>query len=141
MNNLYGTWETNYANVVSGAATPMDDCLIWTGVTNYPGAKTTKLVMRKVPAKGETWQMGQAGGAFGTSGNAEQVHDTTLTKDYFIGVFPVTQEQYRKLTRGSITSTPRPTVFRYTAIPTNSRTTTWTTAATISSRPTARAHS
>ena len=101
MNNLYGTWETNYANVVSGAATPMDDCLIWTGVTNYPGAKTTKLVMRKVPARGETWQMGQAGGNFGTSGNAEQVHDVTLTKDYFIGVFPVTQEQYRKLTRGS----------------------------------------
>ena len=101
MNNLYGTWETNYANVVSGAATPIDDCLIWTGVTNYPGAKTTKLVMRKVSAKGETWRMGQAGGNFSGSTNAEKVHDVTLTKNYFIGVYPVTQEQYRKLTRGA----------------------------------------
>ena len=101
MNNLYGTWETNYANVVSGAATPIDDCLIWTGVTNYPGAKTTKLVMRKVPAKGETWRMGQTGGNFSGTTNAEQVHDVTLTKNYFIGVYPVTQEQYRKLTRGA----------------------------------------
>lgn len=88
MNNLYGTWETNYANVVSGAATPMDDCLIWTGVTNYPGAKTTKLVMRKVSAKNKTWKMGQTGGNFGAIGNAEQVHDVTLTKNFYIGVFP-----------------------------------------------------
>ena len=95
MNNLYGSWETNYANVVSGAATPIDDCLIWTGVTNYPGAKTTKLVMRKIPARNVTWQMGQSGNS-----TAEQVHNVTLTKDYFIGVYPVTQEQYRKLTRG-----------------------------------------
>ena len=101
MNGKYGSVETNYANVVAGATTPLSDVLVWTGVTNYPGAKTTKLVMRKIAAKGKTWQMGQTGGNFGTTGNAEQVHDVTLTKDYFIGVYPVTQEQYRKLTRGS----------------------------------------
>ena len=67
-------------------------------MTNYPGVKTTKLVMRKIP-KG-TFSMGQTGGAFGAGGNAAQVHDVTLTKDYFVGVFPVTQMQYKKLTRG-----------------------------------------
>ena len=103
MNGKYGSVETNYANVVAGASTPLSDVLVWTGVTNYPGAKTTKLVMRKIAAKGKTWQMGQTGGNFSGSTNAEQVHDVTLTKDYFIGVFPVTQEQYRKLTLGAWT--------------------------------------
>ena len=97
-NGLYGDFETSYAAVGDGFSTDLSDVLVWTGVTNYPGVKTTKLVMRKIP-KG-TFSMGQTGGAFTGSGNAEQVHGVTLTKDYFIGVFPVTQEQYRKLTRG-----------------------------------------
>ena len=97
-NGLYGDFETSYSAVGAGFSTDLSDVLVWTGVTNYPGAKTTKLVMRKIP-KG-TFSMGQTGGTFGTTGNAEQVHGVTLTKDFFIGVFPVTQEQYRKLTRG-----------------------------------------
>ena len=97
-NGLYGDFETSYSAVGAGFSTDLQDVLVWTGVTNYPGVKTTKLVMRKIP-KG-TFSMGQTGGSFTGSGNAEQVHGVTLTKDFFIGVFPVTQEQYRKLTRG-----------------------------------------
>ena len=97
-NGLYGDFETSYSAVGAGFSTDLQDVLVWTGVTNYPGVKTTKLVMRKIPAG--TFSMGQTGGSFTGSGNAEQVHGVTLTKDFFIGVFPVTQEQYRKLTRG-----------------------------------------
>lgn len=97
-NGLYGDFETSYSAVGDGFSTDLPDVLVWTGVTNYPGVKTTKLVMRKIPAG--TFSMGQTGGSFTGSGNAEQVHGVTLTKDFFIGVFPVTQEQYRKLTRG-----------------------------------------
>lgn len=92
-NGIYGDCATDYSQVVAGAATSLDDVLIWTGVTNYPGAKTTKLVMRKIP-KG-TFTMGATGGNLGA--NAERPHETTLTHDYYIGVFEVTQEQYRKL--------------------------------------------
>ena len=97
-NGLYGDFETSYSAVGAGFSTDLQDVLVWTGVTNYPGATTTKLVMRKIP-KG-TFSMGQTGGAFGAGGNAAQVHDVTLTKGYFVGVFPVTQMQYKKLTRG-----------------------------------------
>ena len=98
-NKHYGDFETDYNQLFAGANSTVANQLIWTGVTNNPAYKTTKLVMRKIPAG--TFSMGQTGGNFGSTGNAEQVHDVTLTKDYFIGVFPVTQEQYRKLTRGS----------------------------------------
>ena len=92
-NGLYGDYATDYASVVPGASTSLEDVLIWTGVTNYPGAKTTRLVMRKIPAG--TFTMGATGGNVGA--NAEVAHETTLTHDYYIGVFEVTQEQYRKL--------------------------------------------
>ena len=99
LNGKYGAVETDFGKVGDGFSTTLDNVVVWTGVTNNPAYKTTKLVMRKIPAG--TFSMGQTGGNFGSTGNAEQVHDVTLTKDYFIGVFPVTQEQYRKLTRGS----------------------------------------
>ena len=98
-NGLYGDFETSYSAVGDGFSTDLPDVLIWTGVTNYPGVKTTKLVMRKIP-KG-TFSMGQTGGTFGTTGNAEPVHNVTLTKDFYIGVFELTQEQYRRLQRSS----------------------------------------
>ena len=98
-NGLYGDFETSYSAVGDGFSTDLPDVLVWTGVTNYPGVKTTKLVMRKIP-KG-TFSMGQTGGTFGTTGNAEPVHNVTLTKDFYIGVFELTQEQYRRLQRSS----------------------------------------
>ena len=85
LNGKYGVYETSFANIGSGYATSLSNVLIWTGVTNYPGAKTTKLVLRKIPAKNVTWRMGASGGNMGE--NATQPHDCTLTHDYFIGVF------------------------------------------------------
>ena len=98
LNGKFGSVETDFGDVIPGASTSLDNVLVWTGVTNDAAYATTKLVMRKIP-KG-TFSMGQTGGAFGSGGNASQVHDVTLTKDYFVGVFPVTQMQYKKLTRG-----------------------------------------
>ena len=99
LNGKYGAYETSFANIGSGYATSLANVLIWTGVTNYPGIKTTKLVLRKIPAKNVTWRMGASGGNMGE--NATQPHDCTLTHDYFIGVFELTQEQYRRLARNS----------------------------------------
>ena len=52
------------------------------------------LVMRKINAKGVTWTMGST--ALETERNAsrEATHQVTLTNNYYIGVFPITQEQW-----------------------------------------------
>lgn len=60
--------------------------------------KTTKLVLRRIPAG--TFKMGSPTGEFGRpEGNAidfddEKQHDVTLTEDFFIGVFEITQMQW-----------------------------------------------
>ena len=107
LNGKYGSYETSFAGVSSGYATSLGDVFIWTGVTNYPEAKTTKLVLRRVPAKNVTWRMGASGGSIGDN-NASEPHDCTLTNDYFIGVFELTQEQYRRLARNSYTGSSFP---------------------------------
>ena len=99
LNGKYGSYETSFSKISSGYTTSLTDVLIWTGVTNYPGAKTTKLVLRKIPAKNVTWTMGASGGNMGE--NATLPHNCTLTRNYFIGVFELTQEQYRRLARNS----------------------------------------
>ena len=102
LNGKYGAIETDFSKLGTNFKTGLDDVLIWTGVTNYPGAKTTKLVLRKIPAKDVTWTRGQSGGNIGTE-NASNPHDCTLRHDYFIGVFELTQEQYRRLGRNAYT--------------------------------------
>ena len=64
------------------------------GVTNglY---KTTKLLMRKIMAKDVTWMMGST--TLETQNRQaarEATHQVTLTNNYYIGVFPVTQAQW-----------------------------------------------
>lgn len=62
------------------------------GVTNdiY---KTDKLVMRRIPAKGVTWRMGLPG-----NGSWQYPdHLVTFTYDYYLGVFEVTQRQFKHL--------------------------------------------
>ena len=87
LNGKYGSVETDYSKVGEGYSTPLSDVLVWTGVTNYPGAKTTKLVMRKIPA-----------GSFkyGKYNNWVQASKVTITvsKPFYIGVFELTQKQY-----------------------------------------------
>lgn len=56
--------------------------------------RTSRLVMRRIPAAGVTWQMGNPGTEKDT-GEYETPHNVTFTEDYFLGVFEMTQEQHR----------------------------------------------
>lgn len=61
------------------------------GVTNdiY---KTTKLVMRRVHAKGVQFRMGTAGN-MSYRASDEIPHRVTFTNDYYLGIYPFTQKQ------------------------------------------------
>lgn len=64
-----------------------------------PEYRTTKLLMRKIPAKDVVWRMGLKDGYDNKKGTAEAgvyntLHNVMLTEDYFIGVFEVTIGQY-----------------------------------------------
>ena len=102
LNGEFGAVETDFAKVGPGFSTSLDDVIVWTGVTNKEEYATTKLVMRKVCAKGKTFKMGSPEGEVGkldadgvdmTSGRETQ-HDVTFTNDFWIGVFEVTQKQW-----------------------------------------------
>lgn len=71
------------------------------GVTNglY---KTTKLLMRKIMAKGVEWTMGSINPpeAERTVGRENTLH-VTLTNNYYIGVYPVTQSQWGSVATNS----------------------------------------
>lgn len=57
---------------------------VWFGVTNNAVYATTKLVLRRVPA--------------GSFGMGDTSLPTTLTQDFYIGVFEVTQRQWQLIT-------------------------------------------
>ena len=54
------------------------------GVLSNKAYRTTKFLMRKIPAKYVTWTMGPAG----------YTHSVTLTNNYYMAVFETTQTQY-----------------------------------------------
>ncbi len=56
--------------------------------------KTTKLVLRRIPAG--TFTMGSPVGELGRQSNETQ-HQVTLTQDFYIGVFEVTQKQWERV--------------------------------------------
>lgn len=72
---------------------PSEGCLPGGLLTN-PDYRTTKLVLRKIPAKGVEWTMGSAESEIGHDRKTEATHAVTLDANYYIGVFPVTQSQY-----------------------------------------------
>lgn len=62
------------------------------GVTNDV-YKTAKMAFRKIPAANVSWRMGSP--VYEPNHNdCEAPHVVTLADDYYMGVFPVTQEQY-----------------------------------------------
>jgi formylglycine-generating enzyme required for sulfatase activity len=81
-----GPSATSYP--VSYAATPPTDG----GIDAY---KTTKLVLRRIPAG--AFSMGSPTNELGR-GDDETQHSVTLTKDFYIGVFEVTQKQWERVT-------------------------------------------
>ena len=66
------------------------------GVSNAT-YKTDTLLMRLIPAANVGWVMGAAPYEAGNVAR-EMAHRVTLTSDYYIGVYPVTQGQYYKIT-------------------------------------------
>ncbi|MBR2839539.1 MAG: formylglycine-generating enzyme family protein [Kiritimatiellae bacterium] len=68
------------------------------GLLANPAYRTTSIVMRRIDAKNVTWTMGSTALELGREPNVncgmETPHEVTLTNDYYIGVFEVTQKQW-----------------------------------------------
>ena len=73
-------------------------------VTNNTSYKTTKLLMRKIMARGVTWTMGSADGEKQRNPTRVTAHLVTLTNNYYIGVFEVTQAQWANIAANSTVS-------------------------------------
>lgn len=86
----YGTFETDYTVFGSEFSTTLQNVLVWTGVTNDVKYATTHLVLRKIPAG--TFTMG-ADSSEDKYDDKQQKHQVTLTHNFWLGVFPVTQRQ------------------------------------------------
>lgn len=85
LNGKYGTVETDFGAIGEGYTTTLDDVIIWTGVTNDIAYKTTKLVLRKIPAGDFKGYVPDA--------DIPASKNMTWTFDYWIGVFELTQKQ------------------------------------------------
>ena len=95
-NGKMGAYETDYGRIGAGYTTSLQDVLIWTGITNMPEYKLTKLAMRRIPARNVTYQMGTHAGDWTYCGFAG-THDVTLTSDFYLSVFEGTEKQMKRL--------------------------------------------
>ena len=57
--------------------------------------RTDYMLLRRIDAAGVTWTMGSV--TFDNSDNRSVPHDVTLTNDFYVGVFEVTQGQWKKI--------------------------------------------
>ena len=88
--------------VVDLTAPKTDNVRYYTSTNFFPGGllsnrkyRTTSVVMRKILAKGVTWNMGCGVDDVSRVGdNTENLHAVMLTNNYYIGVFEVTQAQW-----------------------------------------------
>ena len=98
-NGEYGPYETDFSKIGDGFSTGLDpaEVLIWTGVTNDIAYKTTHIVMRKINAAGKTWRCGVDSASGGQTAPNTSRRYIQLSKDYFIGVFEMTQGQYTRV--------------------------------------------
>lgn len=98
LNGEMGDVVTDYSTLGDGWSTPLEDVLIWTGVTNDVKYKTTHMVLRKIPAKNQHFQFLQGRTVTTESGaTTEAGIDVSFTNDFYITVFEVTQSQYLKV--------------------------------------------
>ena len=70
-------------------------------VTNNIAYRTSKVIMRKIMARGVEWTMGSADGETQRNATTETAHAVTLTNNYYIGVFQVTQAQWKNIATNS----------------------------------------
>ena len=64
------------------------------GVLSNTNYRTGMILMRKIMAKDVTWMMGSTTLETQRNATREATHQVTLTNNYYIGVFPVTQAQW-----------------------------------------------
>ena len=64
------------------------------GLLGNPDYRTTSIVMRKIMAKDVEWTMGSTTLETQRTATREATHKVTLTNNYYIGVFEVTQAQW-----------------------------------------------
>ena len=88
-----------------GSTSPEKDVRFYADADSVPGGvgaekyKTTHLLMKKIPAAGKTWHVGLpsseifSGSTYGNFASREIYRPVTLTRDYYIGVYEVTQGQ------------------------------------------------
>jgi hypothetical protein len=89
LSGKWGTVETSFAAIGPDYNTTLKDVLIWTGVTNDVAYKTTKIVLRKIPAGSfKGYQPGAT---------VPETDNMSWSFDYWIGVFEVTQAQREAL--------------------------------------------
>lgn len=100
LNGKYGTVETDYSKFGGEVAGMPSDMLIWTGVTNDIKYATTHLVLRRIPAG--SMRLGYSDGYTDKWGGIPNpVHDYTITKPYYIGVFELTRVQFAKIMKST----------------------------------------
>ena len=56
--------------------------------------KTTKLVMRRIPADGESFTMGSPEGEWGRATSDMVQHQVSFTNDFYMGIYELTYKQY-----------------------------------------------
>ena len=105
---VYGACTSDYSTIgpdfVSSLAA--NETFVWTGVNDNDAYKTTKLVLKRIPAGGVAWTMGPSeddsdakeAGSWKSPSLGESRVEVQLSKDYFIGVFELTQRQYELMT-------------------------------------------
>ena len=89
--------------VVDLSGGPAADAYPWRSSRSAPDlggdtCRTTELWLRRIPAG--TFMMGSPSNELGRWDNENQ-HAVTLSRDYYIGVFPVTQRQWELVTGGN----------------------------------------
>ena len=89
LNGKYGACATSFAEIDPAFTTSLPDVLIWLDVTNDV-YKTDKMVFRRINAEGQTFMfMTNTASVNGGAGIS-----VSFGKDYYMGVFEVTQAQY-----------------------------------------------
>ena len=105
-------WATNntpdYMVVDVSAGAEPNSQRYYTSTNFLPGGllgnddyRTTKLVMRKIMAKDVEWAMGSTATETQRTAGNEDAHLVTLPNNYYIGVFPITQSQFKSVATNS----------------------------------------
>ena len=106
----YGAFTKDYSTVGPGFASYLaeNETFVWTSVNSNNDYKTTKMAFKRIPAKGVVWTMGPAeddpdartAGSWAHPYMGESRIQVKLSKDFYIGVFELSQRQYELLTAG-----------------------------------------